>query len=465
MKHRADILVVLGHVLLVRNYVADGFLRELVTRGLKVAVIAPDDTHPFIRQLAPGLVALYPLSRYRPRRPRMWVLRHLRLGSFFARRTASAYALKLAFNRRLALDKRLAIGFWERMARVTDPEKLAKKWASALRPRRAALRLIREVSPRIVVWPTTISDPVDFEVVQAARLLRVPVVMCEGSWDNLVCKGAIWPRPGRLLVWGELSRNFARDEHGFTDAEIGVTGPPHFGVYNRVEDLMPRDEWLRRHDLDPARRVIFVAGTTIGRLVEPTLVHVISSLIDSGDLPPSYVWYRPHPKVGDRFEGARCRDDPNVRIDPGVDNAHPTTGMNRIIDARETRQRAEAIAACDLVVSMFSTVVLEGALLGKPSILVDPESLEGSSSRPASSSQNYKHVQYLLRSPWIRLAPNLDALQPMLHEFLSLDPRSYAQPLRAFAQQVVCCGIESSQDRIVRDVQDCLVRLTTEAAH
>src|SRR5439155_12917662 len=80
-KDKVDVLLVLGHVLLVRNFVVEGFLRELILRGATVAVVAPDDTLPMIRHLVPELKLLFPLSRFRPSKGRFRTLRWLRLGS------------------------------------------------------------------------------------------------------------------------------------------------------------------------------------------------------------------------------------------------------------------------------------------------------------------------------------------------------------------------------------------------
>lgn len=453
-----DVLVVLAHPILVRNFVTDGSLQAVVARGLRTAVIAPAATLPMIRELVPGLASLHALDPVRPTRRRIQTLQWLRLGSFFARRQHDAYALKIGYARKVKLTSRLVIAAWERLAHRGDPEATAARWAARLRPNQGAMRMMSEIDPALVLWPTTISDPADFEVVQAAVRQQRRLVMCEGSWDNLVTKGAIWPRPERLLVWGQFSRRQALNEHGFNPAEVVVTGPPHFGVYADPSRLTPRAEWFARHSLDPNRRLIFVAGSTIGYKVEPLLLRELSAAVNRGDLPPAYIWYRAHPKVGTRFDRAQSADDPNIRIDPSVDEGDASVGMARIIHAAEARQRADALAASDAIVSMFSTVVLEGALLGKPVALVDPKGLEGVSGRPTTSYERMAHLRHILACPLIRLVPTLAEIPDTLKWFFSLDAAETATTLRAFADDVMSCGPEMPATRLAAELERLLDR-------
>jgi hypothetical protein len=450
-----DLLVVLAHAILVRNFVADGCLEALAARGLRIAVVAPGDTLPMIRTLAPSLDSVHRLDSLRPTARRIRLLQRLRVGSFYARRDRDAYELKIGYARRVGWSSRLTVGFWSWLARSRDSEAVARGWVARLRPRPEACALLDRLDPAIVLWPTTISDPTDFELVQAAAQQRRRLVMCEGSWDNLVTKGAIWPRPDHVLVWGDFSRRLALSDHGFTPDQIDVTGPPHFGVYRDPAALTPRAEWCAQHQLDPGRRLIFVAGSTIGQKVEPLLLRLLSAAITAGRLPPAYVWYRPHPKVGARFDATPFASDPHVRIDPSIAGG-ATTGMARIIHASEARQRADALVASDVIVSMFSTVVLEGALLGKPVLLVDMKGEAGVSQRPTTSYERMAHLRHVLTCPLIRLVPNLDALPGMLAEVLALDPGRIAPTLRAFAQDVMSCPPEAPAARIARVVEPML---------
>jgi hypothetical protein len=340
------------------------------------------------------------------------------------------------------------------VARFGDPEALALTWSSRLRLRPSASRFIRDLNPRLVLWPTTIANPIDFDLVSAATRADIPVVMSEGSFDNLVAKGAIWPRPRRLLVWGEFSRAYARAEHGFADDAIDVTGPPHFGVYRRVQDLTPRSEWFARHQLDPRKRLIYVAGTTIGRRGEPALLRTLSARIDEGKLPDAYLWYRPHPRAARRVNRDELDAIPRVIVDPGVDpDVKDWVGH---IDRRDPRQRADTLAACDVVVSVFSTVVLEAALVGKPAILIDVPSLGGPEGA-MRSYQEFGHLQRMRECPWVKLAPDRETVVSLLNEFLRLDPASMQAPLRALGEHFVYCGgADTPQDRIGRALEECL---------
>lgn len=449
-----DVLVLLGHHLHVRNFVASGWLRMLLDRGLSVAVIAPAETVSAIERLTgrPGIA--HPLEPLQPTSFRRRVLHWLRLGSWVHGRRWLEYRRKLEWMRRAGIDQKIAVVFWRVAARLTNPERLAGAWLAGLRPRRTAAAIVTRLNPRLVFWPTTLSTHSDFEVIQAAVSQRRPTLMFEGSWDNLIAKGVVWPRPTRLLVWGELSKAFAIERHGFEEADVVVTGPPHFDVYCDPSQRATRFEWLRRHQLDPSRRLILFGGSTVEMKSELPLLRLISEWIEAGILPPAYVWYRPHPRANIRRPGhvKEVAAIKHVVIDPGV----PDDGTPRhawFIHPDDAKQRAEALAACDLMLSTFSTVVVEAALLGKPSILVAFGLTDGVVSQTPSRFADFAHVQYLTQSRWIRFVTNQQSLQDTLMTLMQPQGPEMARELRAFGLTIARCDDGGAGERIADQIE------------
>ena len=295
--YSTDLLVSFGSTLHVRNFVSTGVLTRLIAEGTSVSVVAPRAAAPFLRREVPGLTEIRALEHVALTPERQAVIHAMRLRAMIALREDPDYAVRMGLNARLGLRHAMATAKWLIQDHGRDGVAAATAVVEALPPSPAAVRMLQELSPGEVVWPTSIADAIDFEVIHAARSLGIPVTFFEGSWDNLTTKGPIWPRPDRVLVWGEYSRNQAVRHHGFSPEVIEVTGPPHFDIYGRDPALFDREAWCAANGLNPDLPIIFFAGTTQSKFVdEPIIVRQLSDWITQGKLPPATVWYRPHPK-------------------------------------------------------------------------------------------------------------------------------------------------------------------------
>lgn len=448
-----DVLVVLGHELHVRNFVASGWLRMLSTRGHRVMALVPAANVPAVERLIGDAADVRPIEPYAPARLKISALHWLRLASWV--RGASRWTehrRKLEWERP-TFDRRVALAAWRRMVRAQrNPEAAARRVVDALPISRAAKDLVHAVDPAVVFWPTTLSHYGEVDIIEAARRAGRTVLMFEGSWDNLLGKGPIWPRPDRVLVWGDMSASILHERHGFTSVQTDITGPPHFDVYG--QSVPERVDLLKRLGLDPAKRTILFGGSTLEMASELPTLRLVSGWIDTGLLPPSQIWYRAHPRGTMRQPGhaAEVAKVPHVIVDPGIPAGE--RGANVwAVHADDATQRAWALAACDVMLSTFSTVVVEAALLGKPSLLVAFGMRNGVFEPRLPRYSDFGHVQYLTRSPWIRFTTAPDDLLTRLNRLLTAPSPEAPAELRAFAQTIAYVGDAGPRERIVAEVE------------
>ena len=243
------------------------------------------------------------------------------LASMVAREPSSrTYRFKLGQRRPLA--PRLEIRAFRILRdRGIDLEAAFCRWEARQRPLRVALEATRGLD--VLLWPTLIhTHNEEVELVKSARQWQnCKIVAAPASWDTLTTKGSWLVRPDHLLLWGEASRRHAMAYHGFTQDELTVTGPPHFDCYHE-----PR--------VRPVESIVLVAGTTVNYWAdELSMVNMLTSHFDN-------IVHRPHPRRGGKWSWAAMLE------------------LRRQLDA----------SVC--VVAAFSTVVIEIALMGKPSVLV-----------------------------------------------------------------------------------------------
>lgn len=435
----AHLCVALTHSLHVRNFVASGCLEEIARHGHSLTLIVPDFARDdVLREVAgwpcmPGMERLEPLLAG-PGRRRLRAWGHT--ASFVHRRRWRTYAHKLRMSVKLTSPLFAArVGLLALADRWCDVERLGQRAERWLRPRRSALATLGRLRPDVLFAPTLVHDGSEVELVKAAHHLGIPTVGFAASWDTLTSKGAFAVPPDWLLVWGEENRRQAVEHHGFSPSRVLATGAPHFDVYGDGSAAEPRAAFLARRGVDPHKRVLLFAGTTVTYWEdEPRLLRALSTAIAQGELKDWLIWYRPHPRRPLR-EVADVAGLPHVVLDDQMAR-HKAEGASaysaRREDLRHYRSLMESVEA---VVTAFSTMIVEAALLGKPSLVV------GFGTDVADSGRLIQHARYehsinLLATPGVTLCGDLDQLEREIRRVAAGEYEACADALRARADAI-----------------------------
>jgi hypothetical protein len=268
----------------------------------------------------------------------------------------------------------------------------------------------------------------------------------------LTSKGFFIIPPDSLLVWGEESRRHAVEHHGFSADRVIVTGAPHLDVYGPEWPVESREQFLWRRGIDPAKRLLLFAGTTISYWEdEPHQLRALSQAIRNGELKDCVVWYRPHPRRAYRDVKALGELE-GVFVDDQVIR-QKTTGVSsystRPDDLGHYRNLLEA---CDGIAAAFSTLILEAALLGKPSLVV---AFGFNDRRPGRlfPHSEFEHSIELLSMPGITLCRSLDELKQGIQRVFSGEFTSVAPALRTRAGQIARNLDGRGQPRIVEALE------------
>jgi hypothetical protein len=258
--------------------------------------------------------------------------------------------------------RRLEAAVWRSLAPRVDLVAWARRVEARLPVPPYILEAVQAARPDLFLWPTMIHmDAWENDWVKAAKTMGVPVLAAPASWDSLTTKSIFTVVPDRLLVWGEASRRHAVELHGFTPEVVAAPGPPHFTPYEQGP-------------IPPGNSVL-VAGTSLHYWAdEDQMVAQLRAM-----LPGVEIVHRPHPK--------KAGWDANVWA----------------------VRRALEPAAC--VVAAFSTVVIEGALLGRPSVLIAFG--QGPAGRMLDH-ERYAHMAEVAHWPSIRIARRLSGLAALI---------------------------------------------------
>lgn len=399
------LLLALSHALHCRNFVAGGVVGRLERRDHSLTLLAPTALVNAIRADAPQATVL-PWEPYGGGRFVRWLRQGpLRTASYVARaaRGERIYTHKLSLRR--SWQARIEIAGCRVVQAWRDAERVAAAVEAWLPVSPALRRLVRMQD--CVVVPTFMHTGAEDGLIRAAHAAGVPVVAQAATWDCLLSKGGFLARPDWLLVWGEQSRTHALQRHGFSPGQVRVTGPPQFDMYAQATSRT-----------GPAPTGILVAGTSLQYWDDEVGVVQLLAVQFGGR-----VHYKPHPRRWQRHVALQV--PPSVRVHGW--------GQSYLDCSPETLQRYRWLldqVAC--VVTAWSTLALEGALLGKPALLVG-------FGRGVGPYGHWDHIRPLLDWPGVTVCQTPEALIHAVGRVLDWVDPAVAEGLRIRAQQIAHC--------------------------
>jgi hypothetical protein len=230
-------------------------------------------------------------------------------------------------------------------------------------------RYLRTVAPDVVLFTPYLGlRSIQPDFLRAAQALGLRTAILVKSWDNLSSKSVIRPIPDRLFVWNEVQREEAKSLHGIGPERVVVTGAQCFDDWF-VWQARPRDEFLGRVGLDPARPFVLYACCSpwTGPSELPFVRRWVAALrAHGGVLADAGVLVRPHPKRSDVWLDADLGDLPGVVVFPRV--AHAPTDDESKADYFDSIHHSAA------VVGLNTSAMIEAAIVGRPVLTVlDPE--------------------------------------------------------------------------------------------
>lgn len=235
-------------------------------------------------------------------------------------------------------------------------------------------QLMAELKPDVIVHPTVLEGLFVNDLIRWGKAGEVPTVFLMNSWDNPAVKAMACGHPDWLVVWGEQTRRLAHEHLGMPLDKILTFGAAQFDVYREPPQLN-RAEFLRTCGIAENQPLIVYAGSSKG-VKEVQHLIALEDAIERGILPRCHVLFRPHPWRGtiagevDFFSRAWK----HVTIDPEMADYYRRSLANpAIIHTPDIAHTHVVLAACDLLISPVSTILLEAVIHGKPILAYLPE--------------------------------------------------------------------------------------------
>lgn len=279
-------------------------------------------------------------------------------------------------------------------------------------------RLIAEEAPDLLIHPSVLEGVYINDLVSASKATGIPLAVIMNSWDNPCTKRAMVGTPDWLLVWGPQTRRHAIDFVGMAPDRTLTFGAAQFDVYSGPPRI-GRDAFCDRHDIDSKARILLYAGSSKGT-DEFAHLKAIEEAIEDGRLANTVIVYRPHPWGGGGKGGERILDHPwrHLRIETTM-RAY-LEGVRRgdtAMSFPDYRDTHDVLSSIDALVSPLSTIILEGALHGKPTLCFLP--IEETGARHFQLVLPLKHFEDMFNMPEFLVAKGRAALIPGIETLLT----------------------------------------------
>lgn len=222
----------------------------------------------------------------------------------------------------------------------------------------------------VLVFGASIQSLPDINIMKEAEKRGIPTVAMPKGWDN-VTKLLYRFMPDILIVHNERMKKEAARIQRIPPSRFRVTGFPQFDWYKRRDILVSRDTFCERYGLDPNKKIIFFGSE--GRWA-PGDENIISLLVQWINTPGilaenAQLIVRPHFTDVKSGRLMRFKGLPNTVIDDNF-SISDFFGDNWDPGVEETKLFTNLIYHCDVLITVASTLTLDGACFDKPLINV-----------------------------------------------------------------------------------------------
>lgn len=296
--------------------------------------------------------------------------------------------------------------------------------------------LFKKYSPDLVVVTSLCGFKYNEFFAREAHYFGVPVCCVVLSWDNTSGMGMPGYDPAYVISWSENMKKEITELNDIDEKKIYVGGVAHFDPYYNREIILEKEELFKKLGLNPNKKTIFFATKSPKRFPwGPELVAEIAEAIQSGKIKhPSQLLVRIHP-LHYRASNGRLLFEKIIKEYEKVANTYPCVSLNipetvskkldNDLADSETALVASVLKHSDVMLNMFSTMVIEAAIFQLPSInlcIRDKCKVEfGKSQQDIMVDYVQTHNQRIIQTGGVKTVFTMDELYDAINQYLD-DP-------------------------------------------
>jgi hypothetical protein len=339
-------------------------------------------------------------------------------------------------------------------------------------PGRLYDRYFKVYRPQALVV-SSIGYMIDPYFMRAAKRNGCKVISIIHNWDNPTTKDYRGVVPDDVVVWNENMKREVQVFHDIPEERIHVGGIAHWDAYfNGNVKPRPRSEFLKDHRMRNDRKVLFY-GTSSYMIFRSTfdVVEQLARAVSSGGLIcPCQLLVRLHPayfvnsrkgqiRVIDRFCGRIAELE--KKYEGLIRFFHPELILledDFDMPMSDMLHLIEAIRHSDVLLTEYSTLMIEAAILDVPIINVGLNHYRDTR-QPITCIERMTHLKRILGYGAVRNAYSYSQLIAYINGYLS--DRGLDRDRR---RALVANEIPQNRGRAGKDIGDLLYRLAGRPA-
>ncbi|RXR21858.1 glycosyltransferase family protein [Flavobacterium stagni] len=293
----------------------------------------------------------------------------------------------------------------------------------------------------------------------AAQRVKIPTCSFIFSWDNLASKGRMLGTFDYFLVWSQLMKDELLQFYPNTNPEgVKIVGTPQFEPYFLPHYQTEREAFLKRFQLDPAKKIICFscADKSIGGN-DPLIIKTIAEAIRNGKLEQeAQLLVRTSPaEEPSRFEAIRSAYPEIIWNNPKwiqTRSSHDQMWSQRIPSEEDIFDLRAIIEHSDINVNMLSTMSLDFMLFGKP-VINTVFGTETNGLYNDSRFLKYAHIKTVLDCKATRIATQESELIAALNTYL-VHPQTDAKERQQLIEIEVCTPLAGISNRMAQQLYE-----------
>ncbi len=289
--------------------------------------------------------------------------------------------------------------------------------------------LFTQYQPNLV-FATDIFYREDRALVIEAKRRNISAIGMVRSWDNATTKGVLLSVPNYLITPNNVLKEEMVSIHKVPAQKITITGVPHYDLIKT--DRTTREEFFEHMGLDPKKKtILFAPGGKILYKHDGEILAYLKKCVDSGAFnhPVQFLVRFP---PGDTGDTQSVNGDVNFVIDhPGINVSGRKKDSEMTVD--ENDRLNDSIMYSDVVVTLVSTMVIDGTVFQKPVVVLSFEPKE----ELVDSIHKFIHVTHfkkLLNSQLVTVSRSSEEFVAHMNEYLDNPEKNKPQRDALIAQ-------------------------------
>ncbi len=242
--------------------------------------------------------------------------------------------------------------------------------------------LFDQYQPDLIISDTA-GWRLDQYLLREANRRKIKTATVIVGWDNPSSQGLPGAYVDFAVVWSEIHKWEMTKGIDWPEEKLIIGGMPLYDGYISRKWVIPRDEYFRMHHLDPNKKLIAFAATALSISPNFHIIKIMADMIQDQQLSqPSQLLIRLHPNHFKPMAHYReeceqiismAKNYPDVHV---VEPAEVAGGLERY-SGEDFPEKASMLAYCDVLATIYSTMVVEASLHDKPIISVCIDSPTG----------------------------------------------------------------------------------------